>query len=356
VKRTAVTLIAIQLLANFATTVVLIYIPLIAKSFNAPASQIGLVIAIYHAMILGSGIIFGRLSDIKDRKIFIVLGLILCSGAFFAHFAIRDLGTLFLVRAVTGFCLGMFPSALITYAYENKNRLGILSSAGSLGWGIGSVAAGILAIYTRLYLLSGITFFVAFLIALIFLPQTDEVVDFQRQFWNFSVIKKNWRVYLTFLLRHAGAFGIWAIFPLYLESLGADKFWIGIIYSLNAFGQFLFMPLLDFSPAKRLITQGLIFSALTFSIFALCQTHWQILPFQLLLAFSWSSLYLGTLKYLVENNQERATAVGIFNSLMSLSGILGPILGGFIGSWGYRPVMIFASFLTIVSFLFFRQK
>lgn len=347
-------LFAIQFLANLAPTLILIYIPLIAQSFGAPPAKIGLVVSTYHTFVFIAGILFGRLADLKGRKNFIVMGLGLASAGFFCHLLIKDLSSLFLVRALAGFAAGMFPAALLTYAYENKNTLGKFSAIGSLGWGIGSILAGIIAVYYKLYILAGLAYFITFLMAIFSLQKTPPTVE--QTFWNVSVIKKNWRIYLAFLMRHAGAFGIWAIYPIFLASLGANKLWIGIIYSINAFGQFLFLPMLDKYKSVRLINAGLIFSALTFVIFALCKNHWQILPFQVLLALSWSCLYLGTLKYLMEHNEERATAVGGFNSLMSLSGIIGPLLGGAIGSLGYRPVMFFAAALTASSFLVFRPK
>lgn len=344
----------IQFLANLAPTLILIYIPLIAKSYNAQPAKIGLVVSTYHSMVFVAGIIFGRLSDIQGRKQFIILGLGLSSIAFLSHLFIRNLSTLFLVRALAGFAVGMFPAALLVYAYENKHTLGRFTSIGSLGWGMGSILAGVIAVYYKLYILASITFFATFIIALVTLKRTETVI--KQNLFDFTVLKRNWRIYLAFLMRHAGAFGIWAIYPIYLAQLGANRFWIGIIYSINAFGQFLFLPLLDRYQSTKLIVAGLIFSAITFIIFAICQNHWQILPFQVLLALAWSCLYLGTLKYLVEHNPERTTAVGTFNSLMSLSGIIGPIIGGAIGSFGYRPVMLSAAGLTLLSFFVFRQK
>ncbi len=347
-------LFAIQFFANLAPTLILIYIPLIAKSYGAPSVKIGLVVSVYHAMVFLAGLIFGRLADLHGRKKFIVIGLGLATAAFFGHLLIRDLLSLFVMRALAGFAIGMFPAALLTYAYEKKNTLGRFSSIGALGWGIGSILAGIVAVYYKLYILAGVFFLITFLLAIFRLEKTPAIIE--QTFWDLSVVKKNWRIYLAFLMRHAGAFGIWAIFPIFLAQLGANKFWIGIIYSLNAFGQFLFLPMLDRFKSTKLIASGLILSALTFVIFALCQNHWQILPFQILLALSWSCLYLGTLKYLIENNEERATAVGAFNSLMSLSGIIGPLLGGVIGTFGYRPVMISAAILTTSSFVIFKPK
>lgn len=344
----------IQFLANIAPTLILIYIPLIAQSFGAQPAKIGLVVATYHTMVFIAGLLFGRLSDLKDRKNYIVWGLGISALAFFAHFLITNLTRLFIIRAFAGFAVGMFPAALLTYAYEKNNTIGKFTAMGSLGWGVGSIIAGIIAVYYRLFILAGVIFFITFILAIFTLEKTPAII--KQEFFDFSVIKKNWRVYLTFLMRHAGAFGIWAIFPIYLAQLGANKFWIGVIYAINAFGQFLFMPYLDRFKSSLLITAGLIFSAITFIIFSICQNHWQILPFQVLLALSWSCLYLGTIKYLLEHNQERATAVGAFNSLMSLSGIIGPLIGGVIGSFGYRPVMLFAALLTLSSLLIFRGK
>jgi DHA1 family quinolone resistance protein-like MFS transporter len=345
----------IQFFANLAPYLILIYIPLIAQSLGAHPIKIGLVISTYNLMIFIAGLIFSRLCDLKGRKQFIILGLGLSSVAFLTHLLIKNLPSLFAVRAFAGFALGIFPAALLTYAYEeHDNNLGKFTAAGSLGWGVGSILAGVIGVYFKLYILSSVFFFITFLIALFSLKQSTSCI--QQTFWDLSVVKRNWRIYLTFLMRHAGAFGIWAIYPLYLSSLGASKLWIGIIYSINAFGQFLFMPYVDRYKSMKLIMTGLYLSATTFVIFALCRNFWQILPFQVLLALAWSCLYLGSLKYLMENNSERATAVGVFNSLTSLSGIIGPLLGGVIGTFGYRPVMFSAAGLTLLSLLVFRQK
>lgn len=350
-----ISLTLIQFFANLAPYLVLIYIPLIAQNLGAKPFEIGLVIATYNLMIFLAGLIFSRLCDLKGRKQFIVLGLGLSTVAFLSHLLIKNLPTLFAVRAFAGFSLGIYPAALLTHAYEkNNSNLGKFTAAGSLGWGVGSLLAGIIAVYYKLYIMSSVLFFVTFLVALFSLKQSETCI--KQTFWDLSVIKRNWRIYLTFLMRHAGAFGIWAIYPLYLSNLGASKLWIGIIYSINAFGQFLFMPYLDRYNSMKLIMTGLYLSATTFVIFALCRNFWQILPFQVLLALSWSCLYLGSLKYLMENNPERTTAVGVFNSLTSLSGIIGPLLGGVIGTFGYRPVMLSAATLTMLSLFVFRRK
>lgn len=344
----------IQLISSFALFSVLIFIPLLAQSYGASSTTIGILVATYQGMVFLSSAIFGRWADLKGRKKFVVFGLLFSGVIFFAHHFATDIFRLFLIRGLAGIAIGIFPAAIIAYVYEQKQnyKLGRFIAIGSLGWGIGSVFAGLIGIYQRLFTFSALLYFVGFLLALIFLKPTTKHIE--QPFFNIAILKKNWRIYLSFFLRHAGAFGIWAIYPLFLADLGASKFWIGIIYSLNAFGQFFFMPQLDRFQSNKLIKFGLYFSTATFIAFGICKNFWQILPFQILLAFSWSCLYLGSLKYLLEHNEEKSTAVGVFNSISSLAGIVGPLMGGLVGSLGYPAVMFTAALFTIAGAFIFR--
>jgi MFS family permease len=342
----------IQFASSFAIVSVLIFIPLLAQSYGASSPTVGILVATYQGMIFLSSALFGRWSDLKGRKQFVVFGLLVAALVFFAHHWAKNMTTLFLVRGLAGLAVGIFPAAIIAYVYEQNSKLGLFTAIGSLGWGIGSVFAGLVGVETRLFTYSALLYFGSFLFALIFLKPTRRHIE--QPFFNWQIIKRNWRVYLSFFLRHSGAFGIWAIFPLFLAHLGASKLWIGIIYSINAFGQFFFMPHLERINSNKLIQLGLYFSTATFLIFGLCRNFWQILPFQILLAFSWSCLYLGSLKYLMEHNEEHSTAIGVFNSISSLAGIIGPLLGGLTGAFGYPAVMFSAAILTIAGALIFK--
>jgi MFS family permease len=48
-----------------------------------------------------------------------------------------------------------------------------------------------------------------------------------------------------------------------------------------------------------------------------------------------ATLYVGSLKYIMEENPETGAAGGWFNSVASLASILGPILGGFVAAVSY---------------------
>ncbi len=70
---------------------------------------------------------------------------------------------------------------------------------------------------------------------------------------------------------------------------------------------------------------------------------------QIVLGFSWATMYVGSLKFITEKNTETATAGGWFNSVTSLSSIVGPILGGFIATIGYDLTFVVAAAMALVA-------
>jgi MFS family permease len=168
-------------------------------------------------------------------------------------------------------------------------------------------------------------------------------------------MKKNWQVYLSYFMRHTGASGIWIIYPLYIVSLGGDKFWIGLIYSVNTLTQFFLMLYVDRFKSKSLISAGLALSSIVFFAFTFAQNFYQLIPIQVLLGSSWSCLYVGSLLYLMKYNIEKATCSGILSSLISLARVFGALLGGVVSDlFGFRAAMYVAAALTVAGFVLFR--
>jgi MFS family permease len=196
--------------------------------------------------------------------------------------------------------------------------------------------------------------FVSFAIALS-LPFAKEV-RMTVPFFPAALIRRNAPVYLAMLIRHTGANMIWVTYPLFLASLGAEAYWIGVIYAVNAFGQVFFMTVSDRYDSALLIAIGLAGSAVTFYTFTLAGSFWEIIPSQVLLAAAWSCLYAGSLRYVLEKNEEKATASGLLSSTMSISGIVGPVLGGVsataIGFVGTIYAAMAMSVLALIIFVY----
>ena len=351
----------IQMLSNVALSASLVFIPNLAKQLGAEL-EIGVIGAVYGLAVFTSSYIFGRAADIYDRKTIIRLGLLFSTVTFFLQaltdpYFVAPLWAspllLAVARILVGFSLGMFPPALIAHVYESRRPLGRFTGFGALGWSIGTLTAGLIAFYWGVFIFSSACLLLAFLISLT-LPDIGKL-KLKIPFFPRDLLKKNWHVYLPFFLRHSGANCIWIIYPLYIESLGGDKFWIGALYTINTLTQFVVMQFMERPKGKILLNIGLIFSITTFMLISLAQNFLHLIPAQIILGTSWSCMYVGSLIYLMRHNVEKSTSGGILGSLTSLAMVFGSLIGGTLsGLFGFRVTMYTAAGLTLVGFLLFQ--
>jgi len=352
----------IQMLSNAGVFGPVVVIPIILADegiFGVSKDVIGLIAGAFAAAGFVSSYLFGRWSDIHGRRKVLLLGLILTGVAGLVQVVTMLWGGILFfasVRIILGFCAGMFPAALLAYAHDTSGkRMGRFAAWGSAGWGVGNLSVGLFGtFYEGAFLLSAAFLFVSFAIALS-LPFAKEV-RITVPFFPAALIRRNAPVYLAMLIRHTGANMIWVTYPLFLASLGAEAYWIGVIYAVNAFGQVFFMTVSDRYDSALLIAIGLAGSAVTFYTFTLAGSFWEIIPSQVLLAAAWSCLYAGSLRYVLEKNEEKATASGLLSSTMSISGIVGPVLGGVsataIGFVGTIYAAMAMSVLALIIFVY----
>lgn len=328
-----------------------IFIPNIVKELGGSNFQVGLAVSVYPAMSFLSYYLFGRAADVYGRRTILRAGLFFSALAFLLQVSADDYWTLFTARALAGFCYGIAPAALIAYAYEKKKKIGVFSSYGALGWAAGSVAAGLLTSYDSIFMLSSLMLFAAFL-ASSRIPKASEARVHVPSI-PLDLIRKNAGVYVPYFFRHLGANVTWTILPLYFVSIGASHLWIGLLYAINTGTQFLVMRRIDSIDNEKLIKWGLALSTIAFVCYSAATDYRQTIPIQIIVGFSWAFLYVGSLKSLLTRNLERATASGLLNSTIMLSGIIGPLLAGVITSFeSYRVAMLFSAFLCLVSLVF----
>lgn len=353
----------IQFLSNTAIMMSAVFIPNFALELGASRTEIGLMGASYGFAIFFSSYICGRASDMRDRRIFLTAGLLLSALAFFLQIIAKDALSLMLIRGLAGFSLGIFTAPLIAYTFESGVKMGMLSSYGALGWAVGGLLAGIIAQhgeayahvnrllpYWEVFALSSVLFLFSLYLSLR-LPEVKMKVV-QVSLFPAELIKRNIYVYLPSFLRHLGAFSIWIVFPIFLAELGATKFWIGALYTINAGTQFFVMRRIDIAEDTKLISAGLLLSSAVFFSYALSKNFYHVIPIQIFLAVSYSCLYVGSLIFLTNRNEEKATSVGILNSVTSISSIFGSLLGGVISQiYGFNAVMYFAALLSAAGLL-----
>jgi MFS family permease len=338
-------------LLNLAVNTSGVFLPLYARSIGSSYFEIGLIASTSGIAFFLASLLFGRLSDIYGRLIFIRASLGLSAIAYLSQILAHTTTVLLIVRGTIGFFLGVTSVVVIAYTYENQKQIGNFISYGSLGLVFGTAVAAIVRDYYPLFLASAISSFLAFLLS--FTLKEGTVSRARVSVFPLHILKANHKVYLAFFLRHLGANAIWAIFPLYLTDIGATKLWIAVMDIVNNGGQFIVMRIIErFNPVK-MFRMGLLISALVFVIYGVANNYLQVVPVQVLLAISWSGMYMGALGYLFHKNPEHGTVSGLLYSTIYLSASIGPFLGGSISHlWGFVPVMGFGSGLTFLGFLY----
>ncbi len=351
---------SIQVLSYTAIMMSITYIPRIAKDLGASWIEIALIVGAYNISYFISSMIFGRMADVHGRKLFILVGLAVSTISFFSQFFYRDYYTLLLFRVIAGLSVGIFPAAVISIAHDFGMKMGKLSSWGAIGWAIGSYIAGIIAMIMSLrYTLLASSFFfgVAFIVS-IKIKDSDVRIN-HVPFFPIRIFKKNGVLYISYFLRHSSATMIWTFWVLFVSKIGGNYFWQAATMGINSTTQFFVMYFYtDMGKPKVLVLLGLIFSSITFLSYAFVYNIWLLIPVQILLAFSWSFLYVGTLKYLTEHNKEKATATGLLNSVIGISAAIGPFMGGAIMyvTNSYFDLMISAFLISFVGVLLFLFK
>lgn len=338
-------------LINFLTQVSiassLLFIPVFAKELGARDIEVGLIASAYSFSTFVASSVFGRLSDFYNRKIILLSGLLL-SGLFFsAQCLVTNPMQLLIVRSLIGFSIGIFPAALVSYAYEKNRNVGYFSAFGSLGWAFGQLIAGIIMIYYGIFMFGAVLFLLAFLIVL---KEEIPAQKIERARGSLKIIKQNFSIYFAFLIRHIGASAVWLIFPIYLAELGISKFWIGVIYFMNSFLQFVIMQKIERFNPNVLLNVGTIFSGLTFFLYAFATHVYEFLAIQILIAIGWSAMYIGSLRVVLEGNVEKNSSAGFLNSTIYLSTIVGSFLGGIIAeNFGYKGCLYFGTILCFLA-------
>ncbi len=341
---------AIQLLINSAIMMSNLFIPVLAQDLGASETQIGIIGATYGAALFISTYIFSRVADTFPPKTLLYAGFLSASATFFLQIFAYDPLSLGIIRFLAGFSVGIYPAVLLLYVYNLKRSIGKFSSFMPLGWAVGNLLAGIIAVYQKIFALSSLFFAAAFLITLT-LPSVEVITKKKRDYYSLDVLKKNWNIYFGFFLRQIGANNVWVIFPLYLVSLGANELWVGLIYTLNPTLQFFIMRRLDRFNNALLIHAGDLFSVAAFLALIPLTIYYQAAVGMILIAFSYSCLYVGSTRLLIETNEEKGTAAGLLNSSIAFATIIGSLIGGVILEYfNFRAVMAAGAFFSVLGY------
>ncbi len=337
-------------------SIVFVFMPIIATGVTDSIFEIGLLVASFSFAQILSEMYFGRHSDKKGTRLkFIRIGFIGCAIAFGLHYFAEDLSMFFIVRIAAGVASGIMIPAMIAYTYEanvDKKRAATVISFHALGWLAGIAAAGLTNDLKLIFIISAASFIIG-LIFTIKLPNPKQEKEMQPNTVK-KVILKNKFLFLSLLLRHIGAAAVWVILPIMIvEEWGGDLYHISVVYVANTMTAFILMNVMASKIHLSNVTKFKIGIGGTTFVFVGLLTvteWWMAMPFMSLVGATWAFLFIGGNFHLMENNP-RSTSTGIFSSTLSISTVIGPIIGGTIAfAFDYIAVMYFAIAIIICAF------
>lgn len=359
---------SIQLFTYASLAITSLAMPLYARDLGATTAFIGFIGAGYGLASFLSNTVFGRAGDRFDRRLLLLAAFLASAFTGLLQFLATSPTMFLAARFFFGLTIGMISPTLSAYVYDVKRPLGKFTSYNALGWLLASLLivavaeAGeaanpppFLSSLNALFLLAVLFCLVGFFLSLGLKPMRlgINVPLFPRE-----LLRRNLHVYLSVFIRHFGAASIWVIYPIYIIELGGSVAMVGWVHIVNMVFQVLVYRNVEqvrrLASAQTLIAIGLVLSAATFLSFTFAQNAWQLLPLQAPLGVSFACLWLGSMKEILERNEERATATGLLNASMNLSNVAGPLAGGLIAAaLGFHATMYFATTATVLSFVLF---
>lgn len=249
----------------------------------------------------------------------------------------------------------------------DKGRLMSFYNTGlSLGWAVGVFAGEFLILFIGdfLYILYGIIPLIS-AVLLIFVPDEPfsninpkKIPESESGKSAFQIVQPLLICFAMMLaFRHLTSQGsVISLLPNYLGLVGASEIERGILFSLNSFLQVPFMfpigKLVDKIGRRAILFIGVVGTMFTAVGYGFSTFPLQILPSQILMAFSWGCIITGGTAYVIDltTQEDRAKGMGYLNAGLSVGGTAGPFLAGlflFVSGLSFQWSFIWISLFSI---------
>ncbi|MFA5841009.1 MAG: MFS transporter [Candidatus Paceibacterota bacterium] len=326
-------------------------LPFYVESFNVPDIVVTMLFAVFSLFAFFSAPILGMISDRKGRRPVLLISLASSAIGWLIFAFSKTLFGLFLGRIIDGSAAGNISTAqnyLIDISKDQKERtknLGLIGAIFGIAFIIGPLMGGILSnINIKLpFIVVGIMATINTILAYFFLPETHHDRNPNKISLNpFSPIIKAYKnknilpLYLAWLFFGVAISLNQSIFALYITrvfswTVVASGILITITGVILSFNQaFLIRSVwLRYFKESSLMIWALIPFALGYFIMAI-PFKFAFLIGLIMTAFCQSLLRVVMTSQIIgfSEKKEQGEMMGILASLMSLSMILGPLIGG----------------------------
>ncbi|MGB5894734.1 MAG: MFS transporter [Ignavibacteriaceae bacterium] len=173
-------------------------------------------------------------------------------------------------------------------------------------------------------------------------------------------MKKNFALSLIFLTVFIDLLGFGILIPILptfakIELL-VDETAIGLVVAVYSFVQFLFNPILgrlsDKYGRKPIIVISLFINAIGYVLFAYTTSYILLLVARIVAGVGGSSISVAQ-AYIadVTTKENRAKGMGIIGAAFGLGFVFGPLMGGFLASYGYMVTGFASATFSILAFI-----
>jgi len=362
-------------------SLILPFLPFYAQEFGASPLVIGLLLTVFSLCQFLSAPIMGRLSDQYGRKPLLLISQFSTFAGFLILGFANSLWMIFLSRIVDGLFGSNFTisQAYLSDISTKKDRSKAFSISGiafGLGFLVGPGIGGFLSQfnYQMPSMLAAAVSLSTLVIIFFFLPETVKKKkrvkfsikifhfdDFRRFLSNKKLSPRLWE-FFTYAL----SFAVWvSTFALFAQmQMGLDSTDIGYSLTFIGFVSIIVMSLLpkmiNAFGEKKLKYAGLV-SIMIGMLWSAFAYEWvSLIVIMILFAFGSGisrPLLQGSISRAISSKKQGAL-MGVTNSLMSISQIIGPMLGGFVINYFFPGIlgMISAVIIFIGLLLMVREE
>jgi DHA1 family multidrug resistance protein-like MFS transporter len=342
-------------------------LPVYAEMMGAGGFAIGIIFGLFSLSRSIVMPVYGRISDLKGRKIFIIIGLSAYCVLSFAYVAADTIFALAVVRLLHGLASAATIPIVMAYVGDispegQEGRLmGIYTTVLLLGFGSGPVIGGVvkdaLGMNEAFYIMGGLVF--VGLLMVIFMVSEPDGKGKVSEKYPYREIFENKRIRALFVFRLANSVGrsaIFAFLPIFghnLLSLSGTS--IGILLSAVVIVASLFQVpsgiLADRISRVGLVTAGGILNALCLTAIGFCKSFGSLAVVVGFIGLS-GAIALPALTALAVGegrNIGMGSVMGVFNFAMSIGQSFGPFVAGYMMSVsGIRAPFYFAGIVAIM--------
>ncbi len=340
-------------------------LPIFAAMLGADDVLLGLVVSISTMTGMVSKPLFGLLSDLWGRKLWLIIGTLFFTLVPFAYWFVQTPTQLIAIRIIHGTATAIYGPVTVAFVAEGSarsraERLGWFSNARSLGYVIGPAVGGFLllhitpeAVFTVIGLLSCLAF-----VPVLRLRDDGRLVPTSRG-WSWRTVAQTvrdgarvrsvWLFGMVEAVMFVALYALKAFLPLYALGEGFNSAEIGLFFAVQEGANIVAKPLggklADRVGKAPMLLVSLVGTAITLPLLTVTFTVWHILLLAITLGL-WQGILFSASNALIADDVA-ATSLGVglgfFGMLSNAGKVVGPLAGG--------VLLRYFSYLTTFSIL-----